>query len=147
MDTKINKLVRVDNATEEQLADVQTETNRMARERVATVLDRIDRGESVEAFVFGIAFVEEQECEIALGGDGRATVGLIDLMQWAIVKQTLTNGLLLKALPQRFEIARESGADAVELIHAILQATELIEQQKEQRAANEADEAIKQAAA
>jgi len=148
MEAKIEKLMRVDGSTEEQLAAAQAETNRLARERFAEALDRIDRGENVEAFGLGIAFRDEDQCAVTMGGDGRATVALLDLLHWGIIKQTVNNGVLLPGLPSRLDVARQSEVvDPFDLIQTVIIATSLVEEMSERNAANEADAAIQRASA
>ena len=145
METKYERLLRVDGATDEQLNAARVETNVLARQRLAEAIARIDRGEDVEAFAFGIAFRNDEQCDVSMGGDGRASVGLLDTLHWGIVKNTVQNGVLLPSLPARMNVVRDV-ADPFELIETVLIATAIIEQQRQNDAANEADAAIKQAA-
>ena len=103
METKYERLLRVDGATDEQLNAARVETNVLARQRLAEAIARIDRGEDVEAFAFGIAFRNDEQCDVSMGGDGRASVGLLDTLHWGIVKNTVQNGVLLPSLPWQAE--------------------------------------------
>lgn len=128
----ISKLVISDTADEKTLAESQATTNKLARARFAEALDRIDRGESVEGFAFGLSFVGEENCEIAMGGTGEATLGLIDLINGAIVKQTINGGVLIPALPQRLDVLRASGSvDLFELLELVMKAGQLLDEQAE----------------
>jgi hypothetical protein len=140
--------VLVSNSSTEELAALNARSNSDLRAVLVDVIERIDAGQQVEAAVFAVGFVGRTDNPVLIVGDGSMHQRMIDTIQLGLLDMSVRVGIVSGTFAQRLALLAHTNPDfTVEIIGLLTKAEQVFEAADAKLASDEADAALRKAAA